>query len=112
DSPGYNVWGSLGGKRRLGREFEDALDGGDVDERAVEAVDAAGELGHARVEIDRVFLAAVLRQAQHLADGVDQETIGFAPQINAARHRRLAVVVLGQAETGAHVDHGDDAAAQ
>ena len=49
---------------------------------------------------------------QHLADLVDQEAIGFAAQVDADRHRRLAVVVLGQAEPGAHVDHGDDAAAQ
>ncbi len=49
---------------------------------------------------------------QDLADLVDQEAIGFAAQVDADRHRRLAVVVFGQAEAGAHVDHGDDAAAQ
>ena len=49
---------------------------------------------------------------QHLADLVDQQAIGFAAQVDADRHRRLAVVVLGQAEPGAHVDHRDDAAAQ
>ena len=50
--------------------------------------------------------------AQHLADLVDQQAVGFAAQIDADRHRRLAVIVLGQPEAGAHVDHGDDAAAQ
>jgi len=43
---------------------------------------------------------------------VDQEAIGFTAQVDADRHRRLAVLGLGQAEPGAHVDHGDDAAAQ
>src|SRR6266496_4824479 len=73
---------------------------------------AAGELGHAGIEVDGVFLAAFVGEPEHFADLIDQEAIGFAAQIDADRHRRLAVVVLRQPETGAHVDHGDDAAAQ
>jgi len=38
---------------------------------------------------------------QHLADLIDQQAIGFAAQIDPHRHRRLAVVVLRQAEAGA-----------
>ena len=96
----------------LGCQFEHAIDIEDDHELAVEAVDAAGELGHAGVEVDGVFFLAVLGQPQHLADLVDQQAIGFAAQVDADRHRRLAVVGLGQPEPGAHVDHGDDAAAQ
>ncbi|MET3308638.1 hypothetical protein ABIF41_000479 [Bradyrhizobium japonicum] len=70
------------------------------------------ELGHAGVEVDGVFFLAVLGQAQHLADLVDQQAIGFAAQIDTDRHRHLAVFGPRQAEAGAHVDHGDDAAAQ
>src|SRR5215475_6705993 len=94
------------------RQFEHAIDVEDDHQLAVEAVDAARELGHARIEIDGVFLAAVLGQAQHLADLVDQKAIGFPAQIDADRHRRRSVISLGQAEAGAHVDHGDDAPAQ
>ena len=44
----------------FGHDFEDAIDVEDDHELAVEAVDAAGELGHAGIEIDGVFLAAVI----------------------------------------------------
>src|SRR3974390_2937211 len=53
------------------REFEHAIDIEDDHELAVEAMDAACELGHTGVEVDGVFLLAVLGQAQHLADLVD-----------------------------------------
>src|SRR5215471_15421419 len=42
---------------RVGREFENAIDVEDDHELAVEAVNAAGELGHAGIEVDRIFLA-------------------------------------------------------
>src|SRR5438067_10948428 len=85
-------------------EFEDAIDVEDDHELAVEAMDAAGELGHAGIEVDGVFLAAVVAQFEHLADLVDQKTVGLAAQVDADRHRRLAVVGLRQAEASAHVD--------
>ena len=69
-------------------------------------------LRHAGVEIDGVLFRAVLGKPQHLADLVDQQAVGFAAQVDADRHRGLAVLGLGQAEPAAHVDHGDDAAAQ
>ena len=78
-------------------DFENAIDVENDHELAVETVNTAGELGHAGIEIDGVFLAAVIGEPQHLADLVDQQTVGFAAQIDADRHRRLAVVVLGQA---------------
>src|SRR3954468_15431186 len=90
-------------------DFEDAIDVENDHELAVETVNAAGELGEARIEIDGVFLAAVVAQPQHFADLVDQQAIGFTAQVDADRHRRLAVVVLRQAQPGAHVDHGDNA---
>src|SRR6187455_2541595 len=49
-------------------DFENAIDVEDDHELAVETVDPAGELGHARIEIDGVFLAAVVVKFQHLAD--------------------------------------------
>src|SRR4030088_2647363 len=69
-------------------------------------------LRYAGSVVDGVFLAAVVGELEPLADLIDQQAIGFAAQIDAHRHRRLAVVVLRQAETGAHVHHRDDAAAQ
>src|SRR5882762_4495212 len=99
-------------RQQVRHDFEDAIDVEDDHELAVEAMHAAGKLGHAGIEVDGVFLAALVGEPEHLADLVDQEAIGFAAQIDAHRHRRLAVVVLWQPETGAHVDHRDDAAAQ
>src|SRR4051795_5042368 len=99
-------------RHQVRHDFENAIDVEDNHELAVETVNTAGELGHAGVEIDGVFLAAVIVEFQDLADLVDQQAIGLAAQIDADRHRRLAVVVPGQAETGAHIDDGDDAAAQ
>src|SRR5262249_22256569 len=52
-------------------QFEHAIDVEDDHELAVETVDAAGELGHAGIEVDRVLFHAGLGQAQHLADLVD-----------------------------------------
>src|SRR6202790_2370869 len=86
-------------RHHVRREFEDAIDIEDDHELAVEAMHAAGQLGHAGIEVDGVFLAAVVGELEHLADLVDQKAVGFAAQVDADRHRRLAVVVLGQAET-------------
>src|ERR1700738_3239057 len=99
-------------RQHVRHDFEDAIDVEDDHELAVEAMHAAGEFGHAGIEVDGVFLPALVGKLEHLADLIDQEAIGFAAQIDALRHRRLAAVVLRQAEAGAHVDHGDDAAAQ
>src|ERR1700694_4968133 len=99
-------------RQHVWHDFEDAIDIEDDHELAVEAMHAAGEFGHAGIEIDGIFLAAVIGEFEDLADLVDQEAIGFAAQVDADRHRRLAVVVLGQPEPGPHVHHRDDAAAQ
>ena len=45
-----------------GSDFEDAIDVEHDHELAVEAMDAAGEFRHAGIEIDGVFLAAVIGQ--------------------------------------------------
>src|SRR5262245_53056673 len=78
-------------------EFENAIDVEDHHELTVETMNASGEVGRARIEVDGVFFAAVVSQPQYFADLVDQKTIGFAAQVDADRHRRLAVVVLRQA---------------
>src|SRR4029453_11921766 len=99
-------------RHQVRHDFENAIDIEHDHQLGGGAVNPAGELGHAGVEIDGVFLAAVIVEFQDLADLVDQQAVGLAAQIDANRHRRLAVVVLGQAQASAHVDHGDDAAAQ
>src|SRR5690242_8765302 len=70
----YSCAVTAGASGRLGinRQFEDAIDVEHDHELAVEAVDAAGELGHAGIEVDGVFLPPLLGQPQHLADLVDQ----------------------------------------
>src|SRR5262245_22159357 len=67
------------------RKFQHAIDIEYDHQLAVEPVDAAGELGHARVEIDGVLFAALVGQAQDLSDLVDQQTIGFTAQVDANR---------------------------
>src|SRR5947208_641144 len=96
---------AVSGRNHVRDDFKDAIDVENDHELAVEAMDTAGKLGHARIEIDGIFLAAVLGQAQHFPDLVDEESIGFTAQVHADRHRRLAVVGLGQPQAGAHVDH-------
>src|SRR6185369_3249401 len=63
----------LRGKRDLQRHVENAIDIEHDHEVTVEAMDAAGELGHAGIEIDGVFLAVLVGEPQHLADLVDQQ---------------------------------------
>src|SRR6266403_6036051 len=99
-------------RQHVGYDFEHAIDVEHDHQLALEAMYAAGEFCHARIEIDGIFLPSVIGESQDLADLIDQEAIGFAAQVDADRHRQLAVFVLRQAETGAHVHHGDDAAAQ
>src|SRR6185295_14327483 len=59
-------------------DFENTIDVEDDHELAVEAVNTAGELGHAGVEVDGIFLAAVIVEFQDLADLVDQQAVGLA----------------------------------
>ena len=54
------------------RHFEDAIDIEDDHELPVQSVDTTGKLGHAGIEVDGIFLAAVVGQRQHLADLIDQ----------------------------------------
>src|ERR1700731_2597323 len=99
----------LGCQHGFRHDFEDAIDIEDDHELTVEAMHAAGELGHAGIEIDGIFLAARVGKPEDLADLVDQKAVGLAAQVDADRHRWLAVIVPGQPEPGAHVHHGDDA---
>src|ERR1700744_4883277 len=62
------------------RDFQDTIDIEHDHELAIETMYAAGKLGHARIEIDRIVLAAVIRQRQHLADLIDQQAVRFAAQ--------------------------------
>src|SRR5882724_674194 len=67
-------------RHQVRHDFENAIDVEDDHELAVETVNTAGELGHAGVEIDGVFLAAIIAEFQDFADLVDQQAVGFAAQ--------------------------------
>src|SRR5882724_13274803 len=54
----------LCGKQRLRHDFENAIDIEHDHELAVEAMHAAGELGHAGIEVDGIFLAAVIGELE------------------------------------------------
>src|SRR5512141_3136073 len=58
-------------RQHLRHDFEDAIDIEDDHELTVEAMHAAGQLGHAGIEVDGVFFAAVVWKPQHLADLID-----------------------------------------
>src|SRR3981189_588810 len=59
----------------VGCDFKDAVDVEHDHQLSVEAVNAGGHLGHARVEIYRVDLAAFVRELQNLADRIDQQPV-------------------------------------
>src|ERR1700730_13663165 len=82
-------------------DFEDAIDVEDDHELTVEAMHAAGEFGHAGIEIDGIFLPAVVVKLEHLADLVDQKAVRFATLVDAHRHRRLGGLGSGEAQAGA-----------
>src|ERR1700675_4092869 len=55
-------------RQHVKHDFEHAIDVEDDHELAVEAMHAAGEFGHAGIEVDGVFLPALVGKFQHLAD--------------------------------------------
>src|ERR1700731_1305987 len=65
-------------RQQVRHDFEHAIDVEDNHELAVEAMHAAGKLGHAGIEIDGVFFSPGVGEVLHLADLVDQKDIGFA----------------------------------
>src|SRR5712691_6703633 len=91
---------------------EDAFDIEDDEELAVEAMDACGNLGEPCIEVDGIGFAGVVVELEHFADGIDEEPVAFPLALDADRHRGPLLVALGQSEPAAHVDGGDDAAAQ
>src|SRR6185312_14831580 len=79
---------------------------------ALEPVHAGRDAGELAVEIDRIGLALAVVELEHLAERIDQKTERFAPRLDTDRHGGFAVVAGLQAQPAAHVDRGDDAAAQ
>src|SRR6476660_2132692 len=58
-------------RQHVRHDFEDAIDVEHDHQLAIEAMHAAGEPGHARIEVDGVFLAAVVGKPQDFADLID-----------------------------------------
>src|SRR5881392_5166 len=85
-------------RQQLGHDFKHAIDVEDDHELTLKAMHAAGELGQAGIEIDRIVFSAITGKPQHLTDLINQESVGFAAQVDAYGHRRLALLVLWQAE--------------
>src|SRR3954470_20792135 len=52
-------------RHQVGCDLQHAIDIEDDHEVSVESVDAAGELGHAGIEVDGVFLAAGVRESEN-----------------------------------------------
>src|SRR6266852_2325310 len=55
-------------RHHVRHDFENAIDVEHDHELAVEAMYAAGELRHAGIEVDGVFLSAVIGELEHFAD--------------------------------------------
>src|SRR5260221_4063798 len=104
------------GRFRAGRDIKQARDIEHHQQRAVEPVDAGRDFTPARIEGRRIALEIRRREAEDLADGIDHQAVELAAMIDDHAHARLAgdlfLRALGQAETGADVDRGDDPAAQ
>src|SRR3954447_7257966 len=69
-------------RQHVRHDFEHAIDIQHDQQLTVEAMHAAGELGHPGIEIDGVFLSPLVGKPQNLADLVDQQAIGFAAQVD------------------------------
>src|SRR5438876_675480 len=52
-------------------------------ELSLEPIDPGGDPRQARIEIGGLCLACAVAKRHHLADGVDQEAIGFALELDA-----------------------------
>src|SRR6266851_3820008 len=104
------------GRFRAGRDIKQARDVEHHQQRAFEPVDAGRDFTPARIEGRRIALEIRRREAEDLADGIDHQAVELPAMIDDHAHARLAGDLfrraLGQAETGADVDRGDDPAAQ
>src|SRR5690242_1737409 len=58
-------------RHHVGRNFENPIDVENDHQLAIEAVYSAGKLGHARVEVDGVFLPALVGKPEHFPDLID-----------------------------------------
>src|SRR5262245_9743238 len=62
----------------LRRDVEHPVDIENHQKLAVEPMHAGGHPREPRIEIDRIVFPIAQRQLEHLADGVDQQTVGLA----------------------------------
>src|SRR5574338_447272 len=79
---------------------------------AVEPVDALAKALPRRIQRRRVALERVGIDLQHLADRIDDQAVELAAVFDDDVHAGLVVRAVGQPEPTAHIDRGDDAAAQ
>src|SRR5580704_13427634 len=63
-------------RQHVRHDFENAIDVEHHHQLTVEAMHAAGQPGHAGIEVDGVFLTAVVGKLEHLADLINQKAVG------------------------------------
>src|SRR5205807_2199501 len=78
-------------RRRSAGEIEHAIDLQHHQQLAVEPEDAAGNLAPLRIEGRRVGFVALGRQAQDLADGVDDQAVELARMLDDDAHALAAL---------------------
>src|SRR4051794_9883934 len=61
-------------------DLQTALDVENDHQLSIQPMHARRHLRHPRIEIDRIDLAAFIRELHHLADRIDQKPVGLAPQ--------------------------------
>src|SRR6516164_4510792 len=92
-------------------KVEDAIEIEHHHQLPVQAMDASRCLSEPALEIDRIVLLICCRQFQHVADGIDQQPVGFAAMLDADG-KRLADILCGlDPEPPPHIDDRKDASA-
>src|SRR5215470_704560 len=93
----------LSRRERIAAHVEHAIHVEDDEKLSFQPMYAGRDAREARVEIDRVCFAGVVRKLEHLADGVDEKPVGLTLDLDADRHRRSVLLALRQPEPAAHV---------
>src|SRR6516164_4387558 len=78
-------------------------------EPVVKPMNAGRGLRELEFEVDRILLPAAGRQFQDFADGIDQQSVGFAIVLDADGKRTPAVAGRPESKPAPHVDHRQDA---
>src|SRR5262245_14525234 len=76
-----------------------------------EPINSGRDTCQPRIEIGRIWLARHIVQLEHLANAVDQQSVGLPARFHANRHGLALARAILQPEPPTHIDQGHDATA-